>query len=198
VRIAPLTLLILATACRQSPKPAELAAYLPANASIIAGVNVDALRNTSVFPKLPENFREASYVMAALDPPNLVTASIVQGRIQATTPKSAPPDLAKHAADAPIWLAVKGTAALPLTGNWSNVNRLIGQTDYTVISVRLKEKAEFTADGVCRTPEAANHLDQNIRAIATLTKLPIQTRTVGTTVRLTGEAPVETVLRLLH
>jgi hypothetical protein len=198
VRLAPLTVLILAAGCRTAPKPSDLAAYLPTDASIVGAFDIDALRNTPLFPKLPENFREASYVMAALDPPNLVTASLIQGRIQATTPKSTPPDLARHATTAPIWVAVKGTAQLPLTGNLSNINTLLGQTDYTVISIQLKDHAEFTAEAVCRTPEAASHLDQNLRAIATLAKLPIQSRAEGSTVHVEGEAPIEAILKLLR
>jgi hypothetical protein len=162
---------------------------------MVGGFDVAALRQTPLFPKLPENFRDASYVMAALDPPNLVTASLVQGRVQATSPKSTPPDLARHATADPIWIAVRGSAQLPLTGNLSNINRLIEQTDYTVISVRLADKAEFTAEGVCRTPEAAAHLDQNLRAIATLARLPLQSRADGSTVKVTASSSIEDLLR---
>jgi hypothetical protein len=198
VRPAFLSLLLFAAACRHSPRRSELAAFLPANASIVGGFDIDALRNTALFPKLPENFREASYVMAALDPPNLVTAEIVRGNIRATAPPGPPPDLARHATAAPIWIVVRGTAQLPLQGNLSNINRLIEQTDYTVISIKLTDKAEFEAEGVCRSAEAAAHLDQNLRAIATLARFPLEVRSEGAKVHATGAAPLDRVLGLLR
>jgi hypothetical protein len=200
VRPALVSLLLLAAACRQSSKPhddSELAAYIPAGASIVAGIDVDRIHNTPIYDKLPQNFRDASYVLAAFDPPNLVTASRVQGRIVATTPKGAPPDLVQHATTAPIWIVVRGTAALPLTGNLSNVNRLIEQTDYTVVGVTLGEKAEFAAEGVCRTTDAAAHLERNVRAIATLARIPLDVRVEGATVHVTGSTAIEPLVQLL-
>ena len=162
--------LILFSACRREPQPlAELAAHLPANSSMIAGLDVDRLRDTPIFPKLPESFREASYVLAAYDPPNLVTASRVGGRIVATTKPGAPPELIRHAANTPVWIVVRGDTTLPLTGNLANINRLLQQTIYTRITARIESRVEFDAEGVCAGAEAAEHLEQNLRAIATRT-----------------------------
>jgi hypothetical protein len=193
-----LALLIALSACRREPQPlAEFAAYLPANSSMIAGLDVDRLRNTPLFPKLPESFRQASYVLAAFDPPNLVTVSRVNGRVVSANPKSnAPPDLIRHAATTPIWIVARGDAPLPLTGNLANINRLLQQTLYTRVTARIESRVEFEADGVCATPDAAAHLEQNIRALATLAKLPLEVRRDGATVHVTGSASHEAVSRL--
>ena len=164
---------------------------------MVAGLDVDRLRDTPLFPKLPEAFREASYVLAAYDPPNLVTASRVKGKIIATSEKTgAPPDLIRHAAAAPIWIVARGDTPLPLTGNLANINPLLQQTLYTRVTARIESRVQFEAEGVCATPEAAEHLEQNLRAIATLAKLPLEVRRDGATVHVTGSASIETIAGL--
>ena len=185
-------------ACRREPDfVAGLAAHLPANAAVVAGLDVDRLRNTPLFPKLPESFREASYVLAAYDPPQFVTASRVKDRIVATSEKTGPPpELMRHAGKEPLWIVARGDAALPLTGNLANINRLLRQTLYTRITARIESKIDFAAEGVCANDAAAEHLEQNIRAIATLAKLPLEVRREAATVRVTGSAAVETITGL--
>jgi hypothetical protein len=185
-------------ACRREPDVvAGLAAHLPANAAVIAGLDVDRLRSTPLLPKLPESFREASYVLAAYDPPQFVTASRVKDRIVATHEKTGPPpDLMRHAGKEPIWIVARGDTVLPLTGNLANVNRLLQQTLYTRITARIESNIEFVAEGVCANATAAEHLEQNIRAIATLAKLPLEVRREGVTVRVTGSAAIETIAGL--
>lgn len=166
---------------------------------MVAGLDVDALRATPLFAKLPDSFREASYVLAAFDPPNLVTAARVRGRIAVTGPASngAPPDLIRHAIPGvPIWIVARGNTALPLTGNLANLNRLLEQTDYTRVTARVAERVEFEAAAVCRSEDAATHLEQNIRAIASLARLTVGVRRDGATVHVTGSAAIDTVARI--
>jgi hypothetical protein len=192
-----LALLVLFSACRREPQPlADLAPYLPANSSMIAGIDVDRLRDTPLFPKLPESFRDASYVLAAYDAPNVVTVSRVKGKIVATTKPGAAPGLIRHAANTPIWIVIRGDTPLPLTGNLANLNRLLQQTLYTRITAHIESRVEFEAEGVCASDQAAEHLEQNLRAIATLTRLPIEVRRDGATVRATGSASPETIAGL--
>ena len=192
-----LALLILFSACRREPQPlAELAAHLPTNSSVIAGIDVDRLRDTPLFPELPESFREASYVLAAYDAPNLVTASRVKGKIVTTAKPGVPPSLIWHAANTPIWIVVRGDTPLPLTGNLANVNRLVQQTVYTRVTARIQSRVEFEAEGVCVNDQAAEHLEQNLRAIATLAKLPLEVHRDGATVRAMGSASPETITGL--
>ena len=164
---------------------------------MLAGLDVDRLRGTPLYTKLPESFREASYVLAALDPPNLVTASRVKGRVVATNEKTGPPpDLIRHASNDPLWIVARGDATLPLTGNLANLNRLLQQTLYTRLTARIADRAEFVAEGICANDQAAQHLEQNIRAIATLAKLPLEVRRDASTVRVTGSTAVETIAGL--
>jgi hypothetical protein len=202
VRWTLFCLLATAAACSRQPKPPvdpELAARLPSNAAMVAGIDVDALRNTPLFAKLPDSFREASAVLAAFDPPNLVTVARVGGRVTVTGPASngPPPDLIRHATTgAPIWVVARGNAALPLAGNLANLNRLLEQTDYTRVTARVGERVEFEAAGVCRSDAAAEHLEQNIRAIASLARLTVEVRRDGATVHVTGSAAIDTVARI--
>jgi hypothetical protein len=198
VRWIALSLLLVAAACARKPDPlVELAPYMPANSVMVAGLDVEKLRNTPLYAKLPESFREASYVLAAYSPPNLVTASRVGGRVVATGPiVNAPPSILGHAADTPIWVVARGDAQLPLTGNLANVTRLLQQTDYTRVTARVGERVEFAAEGVCPSQQAAEHLEQNVRGIASLAKLPLQVRRDGLTVHVTGSATAEAVSRL--
>ena len=166
---------------------------------MVAGIDVDRLRNTPLFAKLPESFRDSSYVLAAFDPPNLVTAARTGTRIVVTgapNQPGRPPDLLRHAALTPLWIVVRGDTSLPLTGNYANLNRLLRQTDYTRISAQVTDRLEYDAEGVCLTPEAAAHLEQNIRAIATLTKLPLSVRVEANTVHVTGSAPLDALNHL--
>jgi hypothetical protein len=182
-------------ACRREPDfVAGLAAHLPANSAAVAGLDVDRLRNTPLFPKLPDAFRDASYVLAAYDPPNLVTASRVKDRIVATNEKTGPPpELIRYAGTEPLWIVVRGDTALPLTGNLANINRLLQQTLYTRIIARIESRIEFVAEGVCANDAAAEHLEQNIRAIATLAKLPLEIHREAATVRVTGSAAIDII-----
>jgi hypothetical protein len=175
----------------------ELAAHIPTNAALVAGLDVERLRQTPLYSKLPESFREASYVLAGYAPPNFVTASRVGGRVVATGPRvNAPPDILGHAADTPIWVVARGSAVLPLTGNLAIVTRLLEQTDYTRVTVKVGDRVDFAADGVCRSQQIAEHLEQNIRALATLTKLPIEVRRDALTVHVTGSATADAIARL--
>ena len=149
-------------------------------------------------PSSPTPSAKRSYVLAAFDPPALITASRVGGRISVTGRAAAgPPDLLRHAAaGAPIWLVARGDTPLPLTGNLANLNRLLEQTDYTRVTARVGERLEFEAAGVCRSEETAAHLEQNIRAIATLARLSVEVRRDGATVHVTGSTAIETLTRI--
>jgi len=176
---------------------AELAAHIPTNASVVAGLDIDRLRSTPLYAKLPESFREASYVLAGYEPPALVTAFRVGARVVSTGPRvGAPPQILGYAADTPVWVVARGDAALPLAGNLANLTRLLRQTGYTRVTARVGERIEFAAEGVCASQQAAEHLEQNVRAIATLANLPLEVRREGLTVHVTGSTTADAVARL--
>jgi len=72
------------------------------------------------------------------------------------------------AAAADIWIAAAGSANLPVSGNGENLNRLLHQTEYATLTVRLTDNLAIDVMGVCRGPEAALHLEETVRAIVTL------------------------------
>jgi hypothetical protein len=72
------------------------------------------------------------------------------------------------AAAADIWMAAAGSANLPVSGNGENLNRLLHQTEFTTLTIRLTDNVTIDATGMCRGPEAALHLEETVRAIVTL------------------------------
>lgn len=199
MRPVALLLLVALAACRREADPlADLAAYLPTNAVVVAGLDVDRLRNTPLHAKLPESFREASYVLAALDPPNFVTASRVNGTVKATGPAvNAPPAILGYAAPgAALWVVARGDAQLPLTGNLANLTKLLRQTDYTRVTAKVADRIDFAAEGVCSSQPAAERLESTIRAMATLLNIPLDVRRDNLTVHVTGSTSADAVAKL--
>lgn len=76
---------------------------------------------------------------------------------------------AAQAADAgEIWMVASGKASLPLSGNGENVNRLLHATQYAALTLQAPQQVTLEAMGMCRTPEIAQHLEETLRAYATL------------------------------
>jgi len=201
VKFSLVLLLGVLSGCSEAPKPLvdrELAAYMPAGATVVAGLDLDRLRATPLFSKIPEPFRDGSYTLVGFNGKDFVTASRDGKRVRVSGAgvKGNPPELLQHASDAPIWIAARGSAALPLTGNLDNLNRLLQQTDYTSATARVGERVDVEIAGFCRSPEIARHLEQNVRAIASLMKLPLEVRRDGAIVRATGSITVDAVGKL--
>src|SRR5690348_17083857 len=127
----PLTILALVAlaACHKPPSsPASvLAARLPATAKVVAGLDLDQLRSTPLYAKLPENLRDASYAMLAYDGREVTTATLTGGRVILSGPEGpgAPRELMDRAPSSPVWVVARGDASLPLAGNLANLNRLL-------------------------------------------------------------------------
>jgi len=219
MRGLPAFLLLSLFACAPARRPTlvdpELAACVPAAATAVAGVDVSRLRGTALYEKLP--FQDARYVLAASDGKEwlvvargplaggtaiapgihavgsdlLVKAAAAQHR----TGTTGAPDLLARAADAPVWLAARGSISLPVTGNLSNINRLLHQTEYLTVAAHVSDRVDVDAVGICRTPEIAKHLEENVRALASLLlpKYPVEVRSEGSTVRATASLPVSIV-----
>lgn len=84
---------------------------------------------------------------------------------------SGAPALTAHAqsiAGQPVWAAVEGGVALPLTGNPANLNRLLGYTDYITLTAQLNSTVALRATGVCRSEDAALHLEETVRGLFAL------------------------------
>jgi len=192
----------LSIACSHAPKrPLErLAVHLPADATVVAGLDLDRLRAGPLFAKLPESFRDGSYALAAFNGRDVVIATLAAGHVTVSGPggTGAPPDLMQHAAEAPLWIAARGGATLPLTGNLANINRLLHQTEYTTVAASVGEHIDLQIAGLCLTPEDARHLEENIRAIASLMKLPFTVVRDGAVVRVEGSVSADVAGKLLR
>lgn len=187
--VFPAAVLALLAACTHPPQStlALLAAKLPSNAVVLAGADLDHLRATPLLSRLPDAFRNGSYVLAAYTGNDLVTATRTASDVElsGTAGTGAPADLLQRVPDAPVWLVARGSATLPLTGNLANLNRLLSQTQYTVLSaLPTADHVEFRAEGICAAESSANHLEENIRAIASLTRFPLEVVRDGAVVRV--------------
>jgi hypothetical protein len=191
-------MLLLAAACSrtaQSPL-ADLAAKLPSDSIVIAGGDLDKLRTSPLFSKLPETFRQGSYVLAGYTGSELVTATRSGGRVEVSGPagQGAPSDLLAHASDAPLWVVARGSATLPLSGNLANVNRLLHQTEFMVVTARpAGDGFELRAEGICRGDAEAEHLEGNVRAIGSLMRFPMELTREGAVVRVSAKVSAEQI-----
>src|SRR5436309_15054667 len=79
-----LFLLLGALSCSRAPKELvdpKLAVYMPEGATVVAGVDLDRLRGSPLFAKIPQPFREGSYTLVGYDGKELVTASRAGSRV---------------------------------------------------------------------------------------------------------------------
>ena len=119
-------------------------------------------------------------------------------------------DRAESVAADPLWMAVRGGASFPLTGNAANLNRLLQLTEYATLGVRLGSRIDLEAAGAGRTPEAARNLEETLRALFSLAAAAaarepdltallgsVQVRREGLTVRATLSAAPEQAGRIL-
>jgi hypothetical protein len=209
-RSAALVALAAAISCRPINAPAgvdrDMAASIPADTLILGGVNLDELRASPLYPKLPpaaralaEPLRNARYLLLASTGKDIV--AIARGRFreapagatlvapglavtgspdsvqaaiaQHKTGRNGAPDLLARAASfadgKQIWMVARGGVPLPVAGNAENLNRLLSNTEYAGIAVRLGSGIEIEATAIGRTAEAAREFEENLRAILSLT-----------------------------
>ena len=130
--------------------------------------------------------------------------------IAAGTARHAPaailPPAETVAAGPPIWLAVRGGAPLPLSGNLANANNLVRLADYLTLSVRLRDTVDFELNARCLSPDTAIQFEQRLRALISLAGAAnrhspeafasLQLRREGATVRATLSAAPDALGRL--
>jgi hypothetical protein len=197
---APLALALLA-ACRISGPAAAidpaLSARVPVATVALAGVDLDRLRASPLYAKLPPAalpllapFAHARRVLIASTGVELLTIArgVVPGATQLAgdvalsgTPSLVAAAAAAHpsapilapaesvAAARPIWIAVRGGMALPLEGNLANVNNLLRGAEYVTLALDPGDPADLQLVARCPTPEAALHFEQSFRAMVSLT-----------------------------
>jgi hypothetical protein len=182
----------------------ELAACLPADTLVAAGVNLEQLRQSPLYAKLPANaraiaepFGRATYLLLAFNGKELITAA--RGDFQGNAPagttllsanvaiagshqacSGGPADLLAQAesvaAGHAIWMIARGTATLPLTGNAQNINRLLHMTDTLSLGADLHSGLALASTAQCRTPDAARGFEESLRALLSLTAAGLRLR----------------------
>jgi hypothetical protein len=196
---APLAFALLA-ACGTSGPPAAidhaLSARVPAATVALAGVDLDRLRASPLYARLPPAalaylapFAHAHRVLIASTGVELliIANGVVPGATQLAPDLalSGAPDLiaaasAAHppagilalaesvAAARPIWIAVRGGVALPLEGNLANINKLLRGAEYVTVALDPGDPADLRLVARCPTPEAALQFEQSFRAMVSL------------------------------
>jgi hypothetical protein len=195
---APLSLALLA-ACRAPAPPAAidpaLSARVPAAAVALAGVDLDRLRVSPLYARLPPAalaflapFAHAHRVLIASTGIELLTIArgVVPGATQiapdvalsgapslvAAAIGAHPPSSilvpAESVAAGPVWIAVRGGVALPLEGNLANVNNLLRGVEYVTLALDPGDPADLQLVARCPTPEAALHFEHSFRALVSL------------------------------
>ena len=195
----PLALAILAACRAPAPRAAidpALSARVPAATVALAGVDLERLRASPLYAKLPagalaflEPFGHASYVLIAFDGVELLTIArgVVAGATQVApdlalsgAPKLIAAAIAAHppagileaaepvAATHPIWIAIRGGVALPLEGNLANANNLLRGAEHVTLAVQAGDPVALELMARCPTPEAALRFEQSFRALVSL------------------------------
>jgi hypothetical protein len=179
---------LLAFAAGCARKPQGLTVYIPDGAVAVAYVDLDRARTMPIYSRLPvpDDLKDASAVLAVFDGKDWGLA--VQRKSGITTTGIAAKQnggkdlLSRASLDAPAWLVTRGAVTLPLPGNLININRLLHQAEYVSVAARGQE---IGATAQCRTPEAARHLEENIRALASLSRFEgLDVTSEGVTVRV--------------
>ncbi|MEO8373180.1 MAG: hypothetical protein ABI806_28600 [Candidatus Solibacter sp.] len=176
---------------------AGLSARVPPATLALAGINLDQLRASPLFAKSPPAmqafltpFADAHEVLIASTGTQLL--AIARGVVPGAT--IAPPGIALYgdpalvaagtashppagilaiadsvAAGHAIWIALRGGVTLPLEGNAANLNNLLRATESMTIAIRPDDPAGIDITAQCPTPESAQHFEQSVRALASLT-----------------------------
>jgi hypothetical protein len=184
----------------------DMATFIPADSLLLAGLNLDEVRASPLYPKLPpaaralaEPLRDAGYLLLASNGKNI--AAMARGRFREAPPgatlvapglavsgspdsiraaiaqhktgrNGAPYLLARAASVADgkqIWMVARGGIPLPVAGNAANLNRLLRDTEYAAIALRIGSGIEIEATAAGRTAEAGREFEENLRAILSLT-----------------------------
>ena len=173
-----------------------MASCVPPSVTLLAGVDLDRLRASPLYPQLPpaatallDPLHEARTLLIASDGRELLVVSrgdfrqapalsgtpaiLAAATAQQKTGRTGAPRLIDYASTvAPhneIWIAAQGGIALPLTGNAANLSRLLRDCEHAAVTVHLNSTIDLMLTATGRTPEAARQVEETLRATITLT-----------------------------
>jgi len=162
-----------------------MAACVPAGTVALAGANLEQLRTSPLYGKLPlSSFSGAKSLLAAWNGKEVLVISapgpalngppemVESARGQQKTGISGALELLKQADEfadrSAIWIVLKGDTTLPLAGNAANVNRLMRNMEFAAITAGAGPRVELALTARGRTDDAARHFEETLRAMLTL------------------------------
>jgi hypothetical protein len=91
---------------------------------------------------------------------------------QHKTGRTGVPWLLSHAAEvagaSQVWVVAQGGVTFPLSGDAANLNKFLSLVDYASVAIHLDSGVRIDVLGAGRTPESAEHLEENLRAFFSL------------------------------
>ncbi len=147
-----------------------LADSMPGATDLLVVLSTDGLLVAARgdFRKPPAGARLLTPRLALSGSPGAVDAASEAYRAQ---PRAVPEliTVAKPMADRfPVWLAARGSASLPLPGNLRNLENFLRSTLYTTAGLQPADPSTLDVTGTCRSPEAAQRLEETLRAFLSL------------------------------
>jgi hypothetical protein len=209
-RLAPLALCWLTFACHTRPPAASravdasMAACIPPDSVLIAGIDLAALRSSPLYSSIPAaaafaaQFAGVTSAVAAYNGKDLL---VIARSPSHTTPAGAvvlAPGLALYgspeqtaaaktqyesgAAGAPgllaqaesvasgaqVWIAARGNAPLPLTGNAANLAAILRKAEFVTLSARDSAALALQLRAAARDVNSAAAIEETLRADLTL------------------------------
>ena len=95
-----------------------------------------------------------------------------------------------------IWIALKGGGTLPLEGNAANLNNLLRATQSITIAIRPDDPAAIDIIAQCPTPDSAQHFEQSVRALASLTAATARDPQIASALQAIVITRVDRVVRI--
>jgi hypothetical protein len=121
------------------------------------------------FPEPPTGTTLIAPGVAVAGSPGSVRAAQAQYKTNAAGEPELVSQADAVAAGNQIWILARGDVPLPLTGNAANVNRLLRNMEFAAVTMAVHSAIEFTVTARGRTPDAARHFEETLRATLTMT-----------------------------
>ena len=100
--------------------------------------------------------------------PRLIQAALAQRKSGGAGSRDLLAQASTAAAGHALWIAARGGVNLPLAGDASNVNRLLREASFATVGLRIEAPMQLDFAAQCVTAEAAQRLEETLRAFLTL------------------------------
>ena len=199
-RLCSAAALVLLIACRKAAPPEAidqaLASHVPVSAVALSGVDLDRLRTSPLYAKLPpaaqaflSPLAKAQRALIASDGRGFLV--IARGEITGATRAAegiylfGAPDLlaaaqtghspaailtpaARVASGPALWIAIRGGVRLPLSGDLDNFNNLLREVDWLTLTLQPSDPMTLEVRAECPRQDAAVHWEQTVRALVSM------------------------------